>query len=247
MIGLVVIDMIIVFIDLTVALLHAPCLNEGQIEWFTEHGLLARLFPTPRCIFPESYSFDLTEWTLWCLSIFLLCIFVLDLTASAIAFGFKYFKQIVFAVDAVVVFISLILEVVFKFSNRGKLETSPSVIIILRLWKIVRCVHAIAHSLELKHQRDLEKEKGAKVALEAGRKLVELELDRQRDLIHQQKMELDQHVVELDRQRLINAYLRRHAPHVTDNELERCIHETKMRRRTNHSDSGSDSDGSHYS
>jgi hypothetical protein len=165
-IGLVITDMVLVIIGLVIELLHTPCTTEEQLQWFAQHHYTV-LPPTPKCKIPDSYALMVGDWLLWATSVFLLFIFVMDLSASGTAFGFKaHFKQPLYAIDAVVVIASIVIEVIFRFADGGKLEMTPTVIILLRLWKIVRAIHAIAHSIELKNEQLIKAVKDAKRELE---------------------------------------------------------------------------------
>jgi hypothetical protein len=164
-IGLVIFDMVVVFIDLVLSLLSLPCLTEEQLEWFHEHHI-GELPPTPNCKLPETPALIAVEWFLFSLSVVLLSVFVLELMLSGFAFGLRHFKKPIYAIDAAVVVTSLVLEIYFKFGDGGQLETAPSAIITLRLWKIVRAIHAIVHSIELKNREIIKAVKTAKDQVE---------------------------------------------------------------------------------
>jgi hypothetical protein len=212
-IGLVILDMVIVFVDLVVSLLSLPCPTDAQLEFFKEHGL-DELPSYPRCKLRETPSLEAGEWALWSLSIVLLGIFCIELFLSLIAFGPKHFKKPIYAIDAIVVSASLVLEVFFKFADGGKLETAPSAIITLRLWKIVRAIHAIAHSIELKNKEIIRAVKKAKAEVEET--MVDLEKA-------------------LEREQVANTYYREQAPHVKEEDVDRYV-EKEMREREKEDD-----------
>ena len=91
-IGLVILDLVIVFIDLVVSLLNLPCLTEEQLQWFEEHNI-DELPPTPNCKLAESPALEGGEWFLWAFSVFLLSLFAIELILSLFAFGPKHFKK----------------------------------------------------------------------------------------------------------------------------------------------------------
>ncbi|KIY50227.1 hypothetical protein FISHEDRAFT_71839 [Fistulina hepatica ATCC 64428] len=217
-IGLVILDLVIVFVDLVISLLQAPCFSDEQLESFKESGINPP--ENSGCVLPDSTSVTDAEWVLWALSVFLLALFVLELLASLFAFGWRHFTKILFAVDAIVVVASFILEIYFKFGDDGKLETNPSALIVLRLWKIVRAIHAIAHSIELKNQAIIKEIKGAKAEAEE-------EHSQTRDLLEREQLKLD--------------YLRSQVPHVDDAALETYV-ERELERLQAEDDASSTSD-----
>lgn len=207
---LVIFDLIVVFIDLVLSLLNLPCYTELQLAYFEEHGLVD-VPESSSCKLKESAALTGGEWFLWALSVFLLSIFVLELIASGIAFGLRHFKKPLYFIDALIVSISLILEIYFKVGDGGRLETAPSAIIALRLWKIVRAVHAIAHTIELKNQEIIKEVKLAKDQLEAE---------------HQEVTDV------LEQQQLRISYLRQRAPQVSDGELDEYVEKEFQKRDT---------------
>jgi len=201
-IGMVMFDLVIVFIDLVISLLNLPCFTEDQLEKFRELGLTEDPPESPNCILHESNALKGGEWFLWGLSVFLLSCFMVEVFASLFAFGPRHFKKPLYAIDALVVTASLTMEVFFKFGNHGELGSSPSALIVLRMWKIVRAIHAIAHSIELKNQAIIKEVVAAKTQVEEE---------------HQQAEE------ELERERLMLQYLRAKVPEVEDTELEEHV------------------------
>jgi hypothetical protein len=218
-IGLVILDLVIVFIDLVVSLLNLPCLTDEQREWFEEHQI-EELPPTPNCKLPDSSALEGGEWFLWAFSVALLSLFTIELFLSLIAFGPKHFKKPIYFIDAIVVIASLTLEVYFKVGDGGRLETVPSAIIALRLWKIVRAVHAIAHSIELKNQEIIKQVKSAKSQVEES-------LDQVSQILEAEQLKID--------------YLREKNPSIGDAELEHYV-DSHMRERRKMRDSSTEMD-----
>ncbi|KAJ7573651.1 hypothetical protein C8J56DRAFT_981802 [Mycena floridula] len=207
-IGMVLLDLLVVFVELVLALLNLPCYTEAQKEFFEEHGIDD--IPRPaNCKLEESTALTNADWFLWSVSVFLLSLFVIELILAGFAFGIKHFKKPIYFIDAVIVTASLTLEVYFKFGEAGNLKTAPSALIALRLWKIVRAVHAIAHSVELKNQTIIKQIKAAKANLEASYEHVT-------ELLEQQEWKI--------------LYLRKRAPQVTDDELDHHVQEQVLER-----------------
>lgn len=198
---MVLTDLVIVFIELTLTLLNLPCYTDAQLEGFAELGIPEDRLPPPEgCQLHESSALEKGDTALWAISVSLLSIFVIELFLSGVAFGFyRHFKKPIYLIDAIIVSVSLILEVYFRYGNSGaNLHNAPSTIIILRMWKIVRAVHAIAHSIEMKNQSVINRLKTTRDQLETAY----------------------QHVTEaLEQQQFQIQYLRRKAPDVNDAEL----------------------------
>jgi hypothetical protein len=198
---MVMFDLLVVFVDLVVSLLNLPCYTPEQREQFLALGVADPPEP-PSCILHESSGLTAGNWFLWSVSVFLLSCFMLEVLVSLFAFGPRRFKKPLYAVDALVVTASLIMELAFKFAKSGKLESSPSALIVLRLWKIVRAIHAIAHSIELKNQTIISEVKVAKAQVEEEHRAAAVELERDQIKIQ---------------------YLRLRSPHVEDAELEAYV------------------------
>jgi hypothetical protein len=200
-IGMVMFDLIVVFIDVVISLLNLPCFTDVQLEKFRELGVDDPPESTS-CILHESNALIGADWFLWGLSVFLLSCFMLEVIASLFAFGPRHFKKPLYAIDGIVVTASLVMEIFFRFGDHGKLGDSPSALIVLRLWKIVRAIHAIAHSIELKNQAIIQEVQAAKAQVEEE---------------HHQASEA------LERDHLKIQYLRTKVPEVQDTELEEHV------------------------
>jgi hypothetical protein len=200
-IGMVMFDLIVVFIDLVLSLLNLPCFTEDQLAKFRVIGL-NNPPESANCILHESSALTGADWFLWSLSVSLLSCFMLEVLASLFAFGPRHFKKPLYAIDGAVVTASLVMEVFFRFGDHGKLGASPSALIVLRLWKIVRAIHAIAHSIELKNQAIIQEVQAAKAHVEEE---------------HHQAAEA------LERDELKIQYLRMKAPEVQDTELDEHV------------------------
>ncbi|KAJ3313802.1 hypothetical protein HDU93_004815 [Gonapodya sp. JEL0774] len=163
-IGLVIFDLLIVFVELIIAILSScsPKIAEGEAtaEAPTEGGeggqtpttvivALASCVPT---LDPENPNLENAKTFLFALSVAILCVFTVEIAVNIYAKGFRLWsKSIVSVIDAIIVVASLGMELGFKFSG---LESSGAggAIVVLRVWKIVRAMHAVAHSIEMRNQ-----------------------------------------------------------------------------------------------
>lgn len=131
------------------------------------------------CILEYSIHLKRTELFLFYISVLLIGIFVLEVLISLYALGSKYWKNPFCLLDGIVVFASFIMEIYFHYGYMGKAGRAASVIIVLRLWKIIRAVHAVAHSLSLKNRLLIKKIEEAKSVLEEEREQIEQTLEKQ--------------------------------------------------------------------
>ncbi|KAJ3114689.1 hypothetical protein HDU96_001781 [Phlyctochytrium bullatum] len=84
-------------------------------------------------------------------SVSILTVFAIEIAVSVYAFGWVFLKRFIHGFDALVVVVSLFLELYLEFTMHH--ETNSSAIILLRIWKMIRCMHAIAHMLMMRTQR----------------------------------------------------------------------------------------------
>ncbi|TIA09175.1 hypothetical protein D6C80_08778 [Aureobasidium pullulans] len=68
------------------------------------------------------------------------CLFMLELMASIWAFGFQYFRSKFHCFDATVIVASFIIDVLL----RGILEEVASLVIILRLWRVIKIMEELS-------------------------------------------------------------------------------------------------------
>ena len=127
------------------------------------------------------YSSDLirAELFLFYFSVLLLSLFVIEVFLSFYAFGWKYYKNPLYLIDAIIVYASFIMELYFHYGNIGRAGRAASAIIILRLWKIIRAIHAVAHSITLKNRLLIKKIQEAKILLEEEKEQTEKTLEKQ--------------------------------------------------------------------
>jgi len=86
-------------------------------------------------------------------SIAILSLFTLEQMVRLIVFGFRYFAHLWHALDAFIIVASLVLEAVL----RGAAQETVSLLVIFRLWRLVRILHGTAETMMLDHESKLEK------------------------------------------------------------------------------------------
>ncbi|GAA6034805.1 hypothetical protein JCM8097_009307 [Rhodosporidiobolus ruineniae] len=170
-IGLVAFDLVIVIVELIVALLTAGCMSEEVYEYVLEavehshHHLSPASFA---CTMAPSHSREALENAIFGINISLLSVFMTEVLAAVYAFGpVTYCTSWVTLLDGFVVVTTLCLDVYFHMS-KDPAAKSPIAVVILRLWKIFRAIHAIGHALSLHFEQLME-------ASEEGRKKLEME------------------------------------------------------------------------
>lgn len=87
-------------------------------------------------------------------SIFILFTFNVELVLRLYIFGYKYFGHLENALDAIVVIVSFWLDVAFLDSGMKKYLY---LLIILRLWRVLRIIHAIMTAIKTPFERQVEK------------------------------------------------------------------------------------------
>ncbi|GAA5946412.1 hypothetical protein JCM3765_000231 [Sporobolomyces pararoseus] len=170
MIGLVAFDLVVVMVELIVALLTAGCVNDEIYELLLEsieHAHDKHLTPAMfACSLAPSHSREALENGIFGVNLSLLSIFTLDVFCSIYAFGpITYATSWVTLLDGFVVLTTFVLDVYFHFSKDPNAE-SPIALVILRLWKIFRAAHAIAHALQLHFSEMMEKAEASRKKLE---------------------------------------------------------------------------------
>ncbi|CAD0016825.1 MAG: Endo-1,4-beta-xylanase [Aureobasidium pullulans] len=68
------------------------------------------------------------------------CLFMLELMASIWAFGFQYFRSKFHCFDATVIVASFVIDVLL----RGILEEVASLVVILRLWRVIKIMEELS-------------------------------------------------------------------------------------------------------
>lgn len=88
-------------------------------------------------------------------SICILLLFNLDFLVRFYAFGYRYFLHLEVTLDFFIVFISLVLDVAFLINKNFK--QLLFLLIILRLWRVLRILHAIITAIKTPYERKIEK------------------------------------------------------------------------------------------
>jgi hypothetical protein len=131
------------------------------------------------CLLKHSANLNRTELFLFYFSVLLLTLFVLEVFLSFYAFGWKYYKNPLYLLDGGIIFASFIMEIYFHYEYIGRAGRAASAIIILRLWKIIRAIHAVAHSITLRNRLLIKKIQEAKILLEEEKEQTEQTLEKQ--------------------------------------------------------------------
>ncbi|CAF1534750.1 unnamed protein product [Rotaria sp. Silwood1] len=170
---LVFTDLIVVLVDLVLAQLSSPCLTEEEMKFYntTEQR--------DTCLLNHSIHLVHADLFLFYFSVLLLITFVLEIFISFYAFGWKYYMNPIYIVDSIIVFSSFIMEMYFHYGNIGRAGRAAAAIVILRLWKIIRAIHAVAHSITLKNRVMIKKIQEARLLLEEEKQQTEQLLEKQ--------------------------------------------------------------------
>lgn len=100
---------------------------------------------------PEAY--ERTENALLFISLTILGIFVVEQLVKLVIFGIKYFFVFWHLFDAIIVITAFALELVLT----GSAEAATPLLIVLRMWRIVRVGHAVADAMKMKQHSLLVK------------------------------------------------------------------------------------------
>lgn len=131
------------------------------------------------CLLPPSKDLHNGELFLFYLSACLLLIFVAELVLSFSAFGWRHYSNPLYFLDGLIVLTSFLMELYFHFGNLGRAGRAAAAIVILRLWKIVRAIHAVAHSITVKNRLLIKKIREAQTIIEEEKKTTEKMLEKQ--------------------------------------------------------------------
>jgi hypothetical protein len=131
------------------------------------------------CLLEHSVHLDRVELFLFYFSLLSLTLFVLEVFLSFYAFGWKYYKSPLYLLDGGVVLASFIMEIYFHYGDIGRAGRAVSAIVVLRLWKIIRAIHAVAHSISLRNRLLIKKIQEAKILLEEEKEQTEQILEKQ--------------------------------------------------------------------
>jgi len=126
-----------------------------------------------------SVSLTLGDLFLFYFSLILLIIFVFEIFVSLYAFGWRHYTNLLYLLDSLIVFSSFIMELYFHFGNIGRAGRAAAAIVILRLWKIVRAIHAVVHSITLKNRLIIKKIQEAQRIIQQEKEYAEQMLEKQ--------------------------------------------------------------------
>ncbi|KAI9332145.1 hypothetical protein DFJ73DRAFT_856095 [Zopfochytrium polystomum] len=166
-ISLVAIDMISVFTDLILTMLSSCLPVNAANEYDPVNGTCNATFP------PDSRAVNTAHTALSLLSFFLLLIFCVEIMVTFYATRLDFLRNVVRVVDALVVFGSMGWEI-YTFVSKKDSDGSAG-IVVLRMWRLIRAIHAVAHSVEMRNKsiRKAVKESNHAVITECVRQLRE--------------------------------------------------------------------------
>lgn len=111
---------------------------------------------------------DVLAWT----TVAILSIFALEQLAKLAVFGFRYFMQFWHAFDAAIIVTSLVLEVLL----RGPARDTVALLVVFRLWRLVRVMYGVVEVETAEHEAALGKHHKSEAALVARVAALEAEL-----------------------------------------------------------------------
>ena len=154
-----------------------PCLTEHEIEEYniTIHRVT--------CVLEPSHHLEIGELALYYISFIIICIFVLEIFTALYAFGWRRYLKSLFLLDAIIVITSFILEVYFHFGTSTRAGRVSAGIVVLRLWKIIRAIHAIAHSISLRNRMIIEEIEKARTVLKEEKRQAQKTVLKQQQII----------------------------------------------------------------
>lgn len=163
LVGLLVIDILILFVELAVAAFFPTCelvkkaaiscgpfskstgvlLSAAEIKYTCERGVPNLEYPAT-CDPDKHPGVDVVENVLFGMTVFILSVFFVELTMVALVLGpFAFFKDWLHAIDYVVVSISLALEIAFHVDSNSVLQAITGLLVFGRLWRFIRIGHGV--------------------------------------------------------------------------------------------------------
>jgi hypothetical protein len=177
--GLLLLDVLIIFAELALLTLFPTCdlverdaisccpvaaedspaarfLSEASHEDFCAPGLEAFLEYEAGCDEHKHENIHKIETFLFSLTLAILSTFFLELTLMMVALKPRiFFRQIFYALDYVIVSVSLALEATFHALGDDVLQSLIGLVIMGRVWRFIRIGHGIVEiSEELAHERE---------------------------------------------------------------------------------------------
>eukprot|EP01112_Ceratiomyxa_fruticulosa_P009721 TRINITY_DN2548_c0_g1_i1.p1 TRINITY_DN2548_c0_g1~~TRINITY_DN2548_c0_g1_i1.p1 ORF type:complete len:230 (-),score=27.40 TRINITY_DN2548_c0_g1_i1:86-775(-) len=138
---LTLLDLIVIVINLYLEEHYKNCKDESEIP----------------------HAVEIAEEVLRYTSISILLILALELLLMMIAFGIEFFKHPLYLLDVGVIVLSLVFEIQFHDAVGGLL-------VIFRLWRIIRIIHTVAVTVE---EHEKEKTEKLKEELKEQKKTIE--------------------------------------------------------------------------
>lgn len=139
---LVLVDLAAIVVDLSITLAHCP---------------------EPKLHEPLEQLLEALTW----MSVGILCIFVVEFAGQLVCFGLPWCRSFTHLLDVTVVVASLVLELVLRSSD---LKDVVALLIVFRLWRLVRVVHATEEILHIEHG---QKSHALKLQLDGARHQIE--------------------------------------------------------------------------
>eukprot|EP01120_Amphizonella_sp_Union-15-10_P013783 TRINITY_DN6495_c1_g1_i1.p1 TRINITY_DN6495_c1_g1~~TRINITY_DN6495_c1_g1_i1.p1 ORF type:complete len:133 (-),score=26.83 TRINITY_DN6495_c1_g1_i1:74-472(-) len=120
------------------------------------------------------------------LSVAILCIFEFEILLLFFALGRKFFSKFMYVLDLIVVTISLVIDILLS-------EVLSSLLILFRLWRLLRIVHGVYASIE-ESTKDKERERRVHVDLLTGQhRTLKEEVRELKDKIREEKAKRKPH------------------------------------------------------
>ncbi|GAB6024805.1 Voltage-gated hydrogen channel 1 [Chamberlinius hualienensis] len=116
------------------------------------------------------------------ISLGILSAFLVEIVVKVFAFRIEFFQRKAEIFDAVVVLISFALDVAFHESHDA--VNGTGLVIIFRLWRVVRILHGMVMTVQVQADRKVHRERCARQALE-------MELNKYRDYCALQEEEIE--------------------------------------------------------
>lgn len=168
--GLICIDLLVIFVQLFVIEPHLSC-HPPQTPTVaptpTPTGHAAML-SNPDHSSSEHHdtneAYELAEKWLTRSSLAILSILAAEIILLLVAFDIRFFKQPLYILDALVISASLVIEITepkLQHHGTGEARSMANLLMIFRLWRIVRIIHGIAMSVQERseeHIKELEAE-----------------------------------------------------------------------------------------
>ncbi|CAG5122819.1 unnamed protein product [Candidula unifasciata] len=95
------------------------------------------------------------------MSLSILAIFAIEILFRIYARGLYFFKSVLEVTDALVIYISLIMDVVFTFYGSNTLSAGVKVVIVLRFWRITRIINGIIAVVRTNARQSIRRERRA--------------------------------------------------------------------------------------